>query len=227
MAGGQPIRASLGKQMTLHPGALTPEQRSILAASAALSKKWEAYLAGGAALALQLGHRRSVDFDWFTKATLQPSSLEKDLSSLGLPIEIDQNYEGTFLGTVGSVHYSVFRYRYPLVGRPVTFEGCALAPLEDIAAMKMTAIVQRAVKRDYVDLHAILVEAKVPLTRVLATMERKFPGLDSAPALRALGYFKDVEKQAMPDMIARTSWDQVKRGLGALLERSVDIDLGR
>ncbi len=130
-----------------------------------------------------------------------------------MPVEITQNAEGTFLGKVGSVQYSVFRYRYKLVGRPVKFEGCQLASLRDIGAMKMTAIVQRTTKRDYVDLHAILIGARVPLGDITATMERKFPGVDPGTAIRALTYFNDVEKQAMPDMIAKTSWDDVKRGL--------------
>jgi hypothetical protein len=53
--------------MNLHPEALVPAQRLVLSKSAGISQKWGAYLAGGAALALQLGHRRSVDFDWFTR----------------------------------------------------------------------------------------------------------------------------------------------------------------
>ena len=193
----------------------------VLAASAGVSRKWGAYLAGGSALALQLGHRRSVDLDWFTKQTVHPEELAADVRSLGQPVEVNQNAEGTFLGKVGSVQYSVFRYRYDLVDGPVEFGGCALASLRDIGAMKMTAIVQRSTKRDYVDLHAILVGAQVPLRDVVATMERKYPGLAPATALRALTYFKDVERQAMPDMIAKTSWDDVKRGLSRVFERGL------
>jgi hypothetical protein len=205
----------------VYPDALTAAQRTVLAASAPPSRKWSAYLAGGSALALQLGHRRSVDFDWFTKKTIEPAELVKDLNSTGLPVEITQNTEGTFVGKVGSVQYSVFRYRYDIVWRPIEFEGCTIASLLDIAAMKMTAIVQRATKRDYVDLHSILVHAHVPLGEVLATMNRKFPGVDPTTALRALNYFNDVEKQSMPDMIAKTTWDEVKRGLTQTLERAL------
>ena len=149
--------------MPIHPEVLTDAQTSVLKRSAQLTRGWEAYLAGGAALALQLGHRRSADFDWFTRKTLPPADLRKDLESLRLPVEIRQNDEGTFLGSVGGVDYSVFRYRYELVGRPIQYEGVSLASLQDIAAMKMTAIVQRATKRDYVDLHAIFRNRTVTL----------------------------------------------------------------
>ena len=221
MAGQQPLRLALGESLIVHPEALTAEQRAVLLASAPVSRKWGAYLAGGSALALHLGHRRSVDLDWFTKSTVDPTVLLKDITSLGLPVEITQNAEGTFLGRVGSVQYSVFRYRYELVGHPVEFKGCVLASLTDIAAMKMTAIVQRATKRDYVDLHAILVQARRPLGEVLATMDRKFPGVDRTIALRAMTYFKDVDRQAMPDMLAKTTWEEVKSGLRKVLERGL------
>jgi hypothetical protein len=88
-----------------------------------------------------------------------------------------------------------------------------LASLKDIAAMKMTAIVQRATKRDYVDLHAIFKNGSVSLGDAVFAMQRKFPGVDPSLALRALTYFKDVDQQPMPEMLAKTSWDEVKHGL--------------
>lgn len=138
-------------------------------------------------------------------------------------MDVRQNNEGTFLANVGKVDFSVFRYPYQLVALPVPFDGCHLASLRDIAAMKMTAIVQRAVKRDYVDLHAIFERGKVTLPSVVSTMRHKFPGLDPDAALRAMTYFKDVEGQPMPQMLIKLSWEDVKRGLekarARLLER--------
>jgi hypothetical protein len=203
-------------------GVLSDDQKLVLSASATLSNRWGAYLAGGLAAALQLGHRRSNDFDWFTPRTLPPSGILEDLRSTKLPVTVRQNDEGTFLGQVGNVDYSVFRYPYALAESPVSIEGCDVASLTDIAAMKMTAIVQRATKRDYVDLHAILT-SKTRLPEVLEAMQRKFPGYDSSLSLRALRYFRDVDSQAMPAMLARTSWETIKRDLS----RIVDRDLGR
>jgi hypothetical protein len=200
-----------------------PEQQLVLDATAALSKRWGAYLAGGLGAALQLGHRRSADFDWFTPRTLAPSDLLKELRSTSLPVQVRQNDEGTFLGTVGGVDYSVFRYPYPLAESPVSIGGCEVASLKDIAAMKMTAIVQRNAKRDYVDLHAILTSGQASLRDVLSTMRQRYPGYDTSLSLRALTYFRDVEGQAMPAMLAKTSWESVKRDLVRMLER----DLGR
>jgi len=208
--------------VSVHLEVLTPDQQVVLKASAQAAQRWEAYLAGGAGLALQLGHRRSVDFDWFTRQTLAPADVLRDLQSLGLPVQIRQNDEGTFLGQVGGVDYSVFRYRYELVEPPIVFKGCQLASLRDIAAMKMTAIVQRATKRDYVDLYAIFSTRSIGLGDAVSTMKQKFPGVDPSLALRALTYFKDVDKQPMPEMLAKMSWDDVKAGLVRLRNRALD-----
>ncbi len=208
--------------MKVHWEVLTPDQEHVLAASATVSQRWGAYLAGGAGLALQLGHRQSADFDWFTPRTLAPSEVLKDVQTLGLPVHVRQNDEGTFLGHVGGVDYSVFRYRYPLVGRSVTVEGCDLASLRDIAAMKMTAIVQRATKRDYVDLDALFKSRRVSLGDAISTMKKKFPSIDPSLALRALTYFRDVEQQPMPAMLVNITWEDVKRGLIRIRDRGLD-----
>lgn len=201
---------------------LTLEQERVLTASVALTKGWGAYLAGGLGVALHLGHRRSADFDWFTPRTLPPSEVLTGLRSTALPVNVRQNDEGTFHGTVAGVDYSVFRYPYPLIKRSVSIAGVDVASLHDIAAMKMTAIVQRATKRDYVDLHTILASGEVRLgDLMIATMRQKFAGYDPSLSLRALTYFRDVEAQAMPVMIAKTTWENVKRELTRVRDRDV------
>jgi hypothetical protein len=207
----------------LHPEILTPEQKVVLAGSASITQKWGAYLAGGAGMALQIGHRRSRDFDWFTRETVPPLELLKDVKSLGLPVAVRQNDEGTFLGAVAGLDYSVFRYPYELVTRPVSFQGCQLASLRDIAAMKMTAIVQRAVKRDYVDLHVLFDLGKLPLGEVVSTMQRKFLGVDPSLSLHAMTYFKDVERQPMPEMLMKITWEECKKGLVRVRERGLQV----
>jgi hypothetical protein len=119
------------------------------------------------------------------------------------------------------VDFSVFRYRYALVERPVAFEGCGLASVKDIAAMKMTAIVQRATKRDYVDLHALFKSGRVELAEAVSAMKKKFPGVNPSLALRAMTYSKDVEQQPMPAMLTKTSWEDVKRDLVHIRDRGL------
>jgi hypothetical protein len=213
-------RCDLGEPVKLHPETLIGNQGAVMRAAAPAVATWEAYLAGGMAVALQLGHRVSADFDWFTRRTVAPEELLATVKSLGFPVEVRQNDEGTFLGQVGGIDFSVFRYRYDVVGPPLSFQGCPIASLADIGAMKLAAICQRAVKRDYVDVHAIVTRGKTSLGDIVAAWKRKYPGADVSFALHALTYFKDVEPHRMPEMLVKTTWEEVKRGLEVAVKRS-------
>src|SRR5262245_34874793 len=108
---GEPLSAAPRVHLRTIPG----RQQAVLSACGTLSARCGAYLAGGTALALQLGHRQSEDLDWFTPETLAPDELLATVEALGFPLSVGQNDVGTFLATVGGVKFSVFRYRYRLV----------------------------------------------------------------------------------------------------------------
>lgn len=206
-----------------HREVLTSGQERVLGASAPAAKRWGAHLAGGTAAGLRLGHRRSVDLDWFTPKTVSPADVVKDLKALGRDVEVKQNTEGTFLGIVDGVQYSVFRYRYPLLQPAEMFDGCGLASVEDLAAMKLAAICSRSTKKDYVDLHALMTKAKMPVRKMLEAYQTKFAAPDVSAVTRALGYFADAEKEPMPIMLAKTTWSDVKRALSRAA-RSLELD---
>jgi hypothetical protein len=127
-------------------------------------------------------HRQSDDLDWFTPETLAPAALLADVQALGFPVSVSQNDVGTFLAVVGGVKFSVFRYRYPmvesLVGLTGKFEGWRLAAFRDLAAMKLAAVMGRATKRDYVDIHALLTAAQMPLASMLESFRHKYQEAD-------------------------------------------------
>jgi hypothetical protein len=213
---GKPVKP---RSSNTHFEALLPKQREVLVASAALARTWGAYLAGGLAVALQLGHRVSADFDWFTANTIPPGKLLDDIRATGLTVAVRQNDEGTFLGQVDGLEFSVFRYRYNVVGPIHEIEGCRVASLEDIGAMKLAAICQRSVKRDYVDLHAILTVGGLGLGDLVNAWQGKYPGKDVGFALRALAYFADVDKARMPEMLPKTTWERIKADLEKFVAR--------
>src|SRR4029077_4097628 len=97
------------------------------------------------ALALRLGHRRSVDLDWFAGEPLgDPLLLARRLQDAGIKFRTEQALAGTLHGTVSWVRVSLLEYRYPLLKPlvPVRSFGCTLASLEDLAAMKLSAVAQ-------------------------------------------------------------------------------------
>jgi hypothetical protein len=202
----------LGKPLTAHWEALPTRQQAVFRACAKISRRWGAYLAGGTALALQLGHRQSEDLDWFTPQTLAPDDLLVDTHGIGFPMTVKQNNEGTFLATVGEVKFSVFRYRYPMIESFVEVEGINLASTRDLAAMKLAALMGRAAKRDYVDIHVLLTQGHLSLLQMVRAFEQKYPNHDVQGALRALTFFEDIEG-TMPIMLAPTTWKKVTTDL--------------
>src|SRR3990167_5779575 len=110
------------------------------------------YLAGGTALALQVGHRLSVDFDFFTRETFEYRRVIDRLQKMGA-FRATHEREHTVVGFLNQVMVSFFQYNYPLLKEPLLFHDVALADIKDVAAMKIEAIAGRGVKRDFIDLY--------------------------------------------------------------------------
>lgn len=175
----------------------------------------EFYLAGGTGLALQIGHRLSADFDFFSAINLldapRREALRRLLAGFGR-IEIDAEEEGTLRVTFDNVPLSFFRYDYPLVEPLVEQDPVKLASLLDIGLMKLAAVVGRGTKKDFFDLYSLAQES-LPLETILEASPRKFPKARDFPvqALRALVYFEDAEDEAMPLLLKTAEWEDVKR----------------
>ena len=174
----------------------------------------DAYLAGGTALALQMGHRISVDFDFFTKKKFNSEMLVQKLAALPAKFQLERLEWGTILGYVGRTRFSLFYYNYPLLDKPAFFSGIKLASIKDIASMKIAAISDRGAKRDFIDLYFILaVEKAFSFKDVLNFYDKKFKVLrqNKMHILKSLIYFNDAEKVEMPKMLKDVNWKEVKK----------------
>jgi len=119
-------------------------------------------LAGGSALALHLGHRISIDLDFFTSdRCYQSEPLVQQLRSIG-ELVVQQQSEKTLVGSLNGVRLSFFFYPYPVLGEFIELDEVQIASLLDIALMKLIAISQRGKKRDFVDLF-LLATCYLPL----------------------------------------------------------------
>lgn len=170
------------------------------------------YLAGGSALALHLGHRISVDLDFFTsQAEYEQEPLIQALQSIG-HLVIRQQKPGTLNATLEGTPISFFVYPYPVLEEFQSLEGIRVAGVLDLALMKLAAIGQRGRKRDFIDLYGIC-RSEYSLDNLLACMPEKFPRVTypSYHLLRALAYFQDAEADKMPQMLVPCRWSQVKR----------------
>lgn len=212
--------------MKPHWEALTPKTRDAFHACAQLPFIQTFYLAGGTGLALHLGHRFSVDLDFFTDATNSVNAkmrrmLKQKFREPSLELVHDQ--DATFVAKWQAVGISFFElYEQPLVERTTDVTGIALASLGDIGALKLSAIFSRATRKDLVDLYFIL--QIVSLEKLFRIAAKKFPLVPSFPvtSLLALAYFDDADKLTMPQMIDQTPWEQMKKFL-----RKESMDAGR
>jgi predicted nucleotidyltransferase component of viral defense system len=165
------------------------------------------YLAGGTGLALHLGHRFSVDLDFF-------SSHEGAVGADQRAVLRETFEDATFVVTWRGVGLSFFRlHLYPLVQATWLVAGVPLASLEEIGAMKLAAIIDRGTRRDLVDLYFIL--QRVPIENLFQVAAVKYARVRTfaISATRALVYFEDAEALPMPRMIDRTPWSSMKRYL--------------
>lgn len=175
--------------MLMHYEALDEKRRALLPALGSFKKDF--YLAGGTALALQIGHRVSVDFDFFTEKDFDTEVLYERVQQVFGSVPRTQVSPNTLAIVVqGDVKISFMGYHYPLLGECIDTEYLRLASIGDIGCMKLSAIVSRSELKDYVDLFFIL--KSLSLTDLLIKLSKKIPSLDQNLVLKALVSFDDV-----------------------------------
>lgn len=170
----------------------------------------KSYLAGGTALALHLGHRISVDLDFFTPQIFNEKTLSGELNQLP-----EYKEEGTawrtVWGKVVNTKFSLFYYQYPLINKTIPFKDIQMLSKEDIAAMKIHALEDRGTKRDFIDLFFLAKEFS--LEQMLKYYDQKYGVLKDHLyiILRSMIYFADANRDDMPEMLLPVSWEEVKK----------------
>jgi hypothetical protein len=139
----------------MHSEILADKQRKLIPLIKAFSKDY--YLVGGTAIALHIGHRRSIDFDLFTTHDIKRRNIRNRIEKEGFAVEsvLYEAFDQLHV-IVNSVKITFFNFPYE-VAHPIDFEGIILIPaLLDLAAMKTYALGGRAKWKDYVDLYFVL-----------------------------------------------------------------------
>lgn len=195
--------------MNLHTEILPDQQKRLFDI---LSEQiWIApfYLAGGTSLALQIAHRQSVDFDFFTKNDFDNRDIIEKLRDLG-KFELFNEARNTINALLNDVRISFFKYSYPLLNSPFRHKNMSVANMEDIALMKLEAISGRGSKKDFIDLYFLLRDFS--LSELFEKYSLKY-GIEVSNhyhLLKSLAYFEDAEHEPMPKMFDKMSWEQVK-----------------
>lgn len=198
----------------LYPQILSKNQQESLVKLSVLGKGY--YLAGGTALALQLGHRTSLDFDLYNTNHFSNEELIVKLkSTFSTSFKANKNQpKDTLFADIMGVKISVFYYPYPLVNNLIEFPPIKLASIEDISAMKVAAIVQRGKQRDFIDLYYLI--NKIGINKILESAYQKYPWYREMDEIvfTSLTYFDDAEKdkglRAIKVLDSKFSWERAK-----------------
>lgn len=174
------------------------------------------YMAGGTALSLQLGLRRSYDFDFFVRECFNPHDVYRQLQNISeqdiTVVHVDN--KGTCDVLLDGVQVSFFHYPYSLVSSPVQppeEHGLSLASMDDISAMKAVAIGNRGAKKDFFDLYHILHQKGFSASRLVRSLYTKFGnGQNFAYICMGLNYFDDAEDERLPEAFVEYNWNEIK-----------------
>ena len=169
-------------------------------------------LVGGTNVALQLGHRLSVDIDLFTNTSIRPrelvSTLERDFALEKKNVVVRENGLMAFIQS-SNIKIDIFNIDVPMELPPIVYNNIKLANLMDVAAMKIEAMVQRRVKKDYIDLHFIFNNLE-PIECL-----KHFHKLDQYCSPKSVAFaLTEVDTAAnnpseMPKMLLPVNWDDI------------------
>lgn len=173
------------------------------------------YLVGETALALQLGHRMSIDLDLFTESDFETEKILQELrKNFKLQVILQKEKNSiiinikNFKKSSEYIKIDIIKYPYPLIKEIRNINGIRLLSVEDIIPMKLSAIANRGAKKDFFDIYQLL--QTYSLKNMLKLFKKKYPDIEHFHILKSLTYFEDAEDDFDPISLNNTNWEQVK-----------------
>ncbi len=153
----------------------------------------EFYLVGGTAIALHIGHRRSIDFDLFKFNPLRPKKIMETISGFDYPYVVTRRVTEQLNATVHDVKFTFFQYPFQINATEKLADILRLPTLLDLAAMKAYAMGRRSKWKDYVDLY-FLIKDNYTVSQISDRSTDIFGQLFSEKLFRAqMSYFEDID----------------------------------
>jgi len=173
------------------------------------------YLVGGTALALQIGHRISIDIGLFNGESFDTVQISEHLCNAykGQDIEVERN---TVRATIDNVKIDLMTHQYPLLEPINEIDTIRMANLKDIAAMKINAIANRGSKKDFWDF-ATLIDF-FTAEDMLLFFQAKYANANVWHAEKSLSYFDDAEADPDPNDIKGRTWEEIKLSINNALK---------
>ncbi len=169
------------------------------------------FLAGGTALALYNGHRRSVDIDLFSDFAFDTSQMLENLSQ-DFQFKLMFAAPNTLKGTIDNINVDILAHRYNIVNEPSREEEIEMLSEADIAAMKLNAIATSGQRiKDFIDIYFLF--EKYDLKHMLEWYSRKYSQTNDLLIMKSLIYFDDIDESEWPVMIREPDlkWENVRQ----------------
>lgn len=175
-------------------------------------------LVGGTSLALQIGHRKSIDLDLFGVINSDELAITKNLNKLG-SVQLLNKTENIKIFLVNNIKVDIVNYHYEWLEKPIISGDLSLAGKKDIAAMKLAAISGRGTKKDFIDIYFLL--QKFTLAEMLGFYNKKYYDGSEFIVLKSLAYFDDADADESPVMLKSINWPMVKKKISKTLENYI------
>ena len=165
-------------------------------------------LVGGTSLALQFGHRKSIDLDFFGDILIDETDMIQTLTAFGT---VRQTVKSPRIQSffVNDIKLDIVHYPYNWLSEEIIEDNIRLASIQDIAPMKLSAITNRGTKKDFVDVYLLL--NYLSLNEMLTLYSKKYPQSSDFFVLRSLTYFEDADQNADPEMLIKYNWQTIKK----------------
>lgn len=172
-------------------------------------------LVGGTSLALQIGHRESIDLDFFGSLDADKIEIRNALDKIG-ELKKKQSTKNINIFMVDGIKVDIVNYPYPWLEKISKEDSLTLAGKKDIAAMKLSAIAGRGSKKDFIDLYFLLKEFS--LKEMIEFYKQKYQDGSVFMVLRSLAYFEDADEEPIPKMLVPVTWEKVKQKISVNLK---------
>ena len=205
----------------MHEEVLNSDQLGLLPLLAQFRREY--YLVGGTAIALHIGHRRSVDFDMFKATVINHKKNLDRIVAAGVGYQVTRRVTEQMNLVINNVKLTFFQYPFPIVPEDKFKDVFRMPSLISLAAMKAYALGRRSKWKDYVDLYFLLTR-QFSLSEVVGKSMELFGELFSEKLFRAqLSYFADIDYTERVEYLAANppSDDEIKATLTRIALASI------
>jgi predicted nucleotidyltransferase component of viral defense system len=197
----------------VHWNTVTPQMHDLLRFTGQQMFAGRFYLAGGTALALRLGHRRSADLDFFSATDEVMLKTRQEILDALAPLapQALEDVDGNLLLVISDLHVGFFSYGYPLLEPTDSVEQVTVASVVDVGLMKLDALISRGSRKDFYDLYVIA--QKISFPNLLALGKAKYPHARDFElmAVESLVLFENADRDLQPDLLIDLSWERVRQ----------------